>query len=317
LVPGSHDELSVGPELTAPQGFVTRFQLATNRAPETLNVYRLSSLRDVEFWSTTGCQGQRTQLSDMFSAALVLGSGQSECGKAWTRSEQVGFRPGDILLADAGEVQGATTPVDRVTEFFTIYWKREALDEFGGELGCTAPSHWTRTVLASGPLSAELAQLLGLLQSGASARSIEQAYRSVTAALLHRAGPSTESGATRPGLHPSVRRAAERVRASFADPLSLSDLASEMNLSKFYLARTFQRSLGVPPHRYRRLLRLQCARRLLERGFTVVDAALETGFVDAPHLSRAFCEWLGVSPAAWRSAWCAADPWSKPPRSSR
>ncbi|HEY5375670.1 MAG TPA: AraC family transcriptional regulator, partial [Polyangiaceae bacterium] len=236
----------------------------------------------------------------MFSAALVLGSGEGESGRAWTRSEQVGFHPGEILLADAGEVQLSTTPVDRDTEFFTIYWRREALERVAAELGFAATSRWTRTVLASGPLSAELAQLRGLLGSGAGAVSIERAYRSVTAALLHRAGPSTDSAVTRPVVHPCVRRAAERVRENIADSLSLSDLASEMNLSKFYLARSFQRSLGVPPHRYRRLLRLQCARRLLERGFTVIDAALETGFVDAPHLSRAFCEWLGVSPAAWR-----------------
>jgi AraC-like DNA-binding protein len=251
----------------------------------------------------------------MFSASLVLGSGKAECGQAWTRAEQLGFHPGDILLADAGEVQSWAVPVDRATEFFTIYWKREALERAGAELGLTATSHWTQTVLASGPLSAELARLRGLLASGASALSIEQAHRSLTAALLHCAGQSTESTMTRPGVHPSVRRAAERVRANIADPLSLADLASEMNLSKFYLARSFQRSLGVPPHRYRRLLRLQHARRLLERGFTVVDAALDTGFADAPHLSRAFCEWLGVSPAAWRSAWCTSDPWSKrPPR---
>jgi AraC-like DNA-binding protein len=276
-------------------------------------VYRLSSLKDVEFWSAACCQGQRTQLSDMFSVTLVLGSGQAECGQVWTRSEHVGFHPGDILLADAGEVQWSTVPADRVIEFFTIYWKREALERVAAELGLPATSHWARTVLTSGSLSAELAQLRRLLESGASALSIERAYRSVTAALLHRAGQSSGSAEARPGVHPSVRRAAERVRANIADPLSLDDLASEANLSKFYLARSFQRSLGVPPHRYRRLLRLQHARRLLERGFTVVDAALETGFADAPHLSRAFCEWLGVSPAAWRNAWCAGDPWGEQP----
>jgi AraC-like DNA-binding protein len=107
-------------------------------------------------------------------------------------------------------------------------------------------------------------------------------------------------------------RAAERVRASLAEPLSLSDLASEMRMSKYYLAHSFQHSLGVPPHRYRKLLRIQCARRLLERGLTVDDAALKTGFADSPHLSRAFSEWFGVSPSAWRNAWRACDPWNDP-----
>jgi AraC-like DNA-binding protein len=108
-----------------------------------------------------------------------------------------------------------------------------------------------------------------------------------------------------------VRRAVRRVRESFAESLSLDELASELQMSKCHLARCFERALGVPPHRYRRLLRLQAARRLLEAGFSVGEAASETGFADAPHLTRAFRDWLGVSPAAWGSAWRASDPWSE------
>jgi AraC-like DNA-binding protein len=245
----------------------------------------------------------------MFSASLVFGSNKGESGRVWRRAEEVSFRPGDILLADAGEVQRATTLPDRVTDFFTIYWKPEALRRVAAELGFPGSPHWTLTELAAGPVSAELARLADLLESGASAASIEQLHRLVTAALLHCAGQRSESATTRRGAHPRVRQAVERVRATLADALSLSDLAEEMNLSKYHFARSFQRSFGVPPHRFRKLLRLHCARRLLERGSTVADAAHQTGFADAPHLSRNFCEWLGVTPAVWRSAWCLAEPW--------
>ena len=309
LVPGSHDGQSLRPELQAPQGLVTRFELATNRPGETLRVYRLSSLRDVELWSNTGCQGRRTQLSDMFSASLVLGTKEAESGRVWRRAEEVSFQPGDVLLADAGEVQRATAHPDRVTDFFTIYWNPDALSRVAAELGFPASPHWMLTELAAGPISVELARLRSLLESGASAAAIEELHHSVTVSLLRCAGRRTEAATTRPGGHPRVRRAVERVRASLSDALLLSDLADEMNLSKYHLARSFQRSFGVPPHRFRKLLRLQRARRLLERGFTVADAAHETGFADAPHLSRTFCEWLGVTPAAWRSAWCLAEPW--------
>jgi AraC-like DNA-binding protein len=42
----------------------------------------------------------------------------------------------------------------------------------------------------------------------------------------------------------------------------------------------------------------------------VAEVADGTGFADAPHLTRAFREWLGVSPAAWGNAWRASDPWT-------
>ncbi|HEY1535802.1 MAG TPA: AraC family transcriptional regulator, partial [Polyangiaceae bacterium] len=308
LVPRSHEQ-SVRPELQAPQGFVTRFTLATKRAPETLTVYRLSSLRGVEFWSLVGGQRERTQISDMLSASLVLGSSKEECGRVWKRGQERGFHPGDILLADAGEVQRTTVTGDCHNEFFTIYWQCDALERVAAELGFTGTRDWAVTQLAAGTISAELARLHSSLESG-DALSAEQAYRSATAALLGGARQGAESAARPSRAHPCVDRAAERARESLAEPLSLSELASEMHMSKYYLAHSFQHSLGVPPHRYRKLLRVQCARRLLERGHAVADAALETGFADSPHLSRVFSEWLGVSPAAWRNAWRASDPWN-------
>jgi transcriptional regulator GlxA family with amidase domain len=165
--------------------------------------------------------------------------------------------------------------------------------------------------VSAGPLSADFAALQVLLEEAADADAISRAYRTVVAGLWLSAEHSAASAPRRGPSHPGVRRAAKRVRADFAESLSLEDLASELSMSKCHLARCFERALGVPPHRYRRLLRLQAARRLLEGGLSVAEAASKTGFADAPHLTRAFREWLGVSPAAWGSAWRASDPWSK------
>jgi AraC-like DNA-binding protein len=211
------------------------------------------------------------------------------------------------LLADPAEVQ-RITPLTRPAGFFKIFWQPSALERVAAEVGVAAPLHWQLTTLAAGPASSELLRLHQLLESGADARSVGEAYQSATLALLLAASQSAELAASRARCHPRARRAAERLRSSFAEALSIADLSSGVQLSKYHLVRCFQHSLGVPPHRYRKLLRLQRARRLLERGLSVVDAANETGFSDASHLTRAFREWLGISPAAWRSAWRASDP---------
>ena len=214
------------------------------------------------------------------------------------------------MLAEADEIQ-RIAPTDRPSALFTIYWHRTALERAGREIGLNGTLQWDVTQLHDGPLSADFAALRALLELAADHEAIARTYRAITASLLRRAGEGSGASAKRSSCHPGVRRAVKRVRASFAESLSLGDLASELQMSKCHLARCFERSLGVPPHRYRRLLRLHAARRLLERGFSVGDAASETGFADAPHLTRAFREWLGVSPAAWGSAWRASDPWDK------
>lgn len=275
-----------------------------------MSLYRVSTLADVEFWRVTGGERQRTQLSDLFSATIVLGSGTKASGKVWVRGAEQTFRPGDLLLAEADEIQRITPSVGPIA-LFTIFWPQGALERAAHEIGLVGLPQWAASQLPPSPLSSELAALHAMFESGADVAEIEHAYWSVTRALLRCASQSAVPSARRTPCHPGVRRAVKRVRSSFAESLSLDDLASELQMSKCHLARCFERSLGVPPHRYRRLLRLQAARRFLEAGHSVGDAANETGFADAPHLTRAFREWLGVSPAAWGSAWRASDPWSE------
>jgi len=224
------------------------------------------------------------------------------------RGTDDGFRSGEILLAEIDEVQRITR-TDPARPLFTIFWRRSALERAAREFGLGTPQ-WLVTRLPVGALSGDFARLHALLESAAEPEAILQAYQTVTVALLRIASQGTEPAVRRHPCHPGVRRAAKRVKASFAESLSLDALASELRMSKCHLARCFERSLGVPPHRYRRLLRLQAARRLLENGLSVGEAASETGFADAPHLTRAFRDWLGVSPAAWGSAWRGSDPWS-------
>jgi AraC-like DNA-binding protein len=309
LVTGSYLTERVRPKFEAPQGFVTSFGLGGNRVPDSITVHRLSSLTDVEFWLVSGCERQRTQLSDMFSASLVLGSAEQECGRVWTRGRDEAFRSGDILLAEADEIQ-RITPTDRPNALFTVFWQRSALERAARECGLGGTPQWAVTRLNGDRLAAAFAALQALLDAASDPEAILQAYQAITEAVLHAANPSNAPALRRSPCHPGVRRAAKRVRASFAESLSLEDLASELRMSKCHLARCFERSLGVPPHRYRRLLRLQSAKRLLEAGLSVGEAANATGFADAPHLTRAFRDWLGVSPAAWGSAWRASDPWS-------
>jgi AraC-like DNA-binding protein len=277
--------------------------------PDSLAVHRLSSLTDVEFWSTAGCERPRTRLSEMFSASLVLGPCDAECGRVWIRGTEQPFRSGDILLVEADEIQ-RITPSDRPSALFTIFWQRSALERAARESGLAGPLQWAVAQLSASSLSADFARLHMLLEAAGDSEAILQAYRATTESLL-RAANCGAATVKRGVPHPGVRRAARRVRSSFAESLSLDDLAAELQMSKCHLARCFERALGVPPHRYRRLLRLQAARRLLEAGLSVGEAASETGFADAPHLTRAFRDWLGVSPAAWGSAWRASDPWSK------
>ncbi|HKO51221.1 MAG TPA: hypothetical protein VJV79_26110, partial [Polyangiaceae bacterium] len=143
--------------------------------PDLLTVQRVSNLCDVEFWTVAGCSRERTQLSDMFSASLVLGTRNEECGRMWMRGQDEPFRSGDILLAEPDEIQ-RIMPADRPSTLFTIYWQRSALEQASRESGLGGMPQWATTRLSAGPLSDDFAALRALLEAASEPEAIVRGY---------------------------------------------------------------------------------------------------------------------------------------------
>jgi AraC family transcriptional regulator len=65
--------------------------------------------------------------------------------------------------------------------------------------------------------------------------------------------------------------------------------------------RAFRAFHGVPVGTYARRLRLDwVARRLAETDEPIASLAIEAGFADQPHLTRAFRAFSGLTPARYR-----------------
>ncbi|WP_316154948.1 AraC family transcriptional regulator [Cupriavidus sp. BIC8F] len=66
--------------------------------------------------------------------------------------------------------------------------------------------------------------------------------------------------------------------------------------------RVYQRETGNSPERANELIRLEAARRLLEKGpDPIKQIAHNTGFWDDERMCRAFVKALGVSPPDYRN----------------
>jgi AraC-like DNA-binding protein len=84
-----------------------------------------------------------------------------------------------------------------------------------------------------------------------------------------------------------------------AGPVSSATLERLTGLSRFALARHFRRCFGTSPHRYAVMRRLERARRLLDAGTPLAQAAAASGFADQSHMTRQFKQAYGLSPGAW------------------
>ena len=98
-----------------------------------------------------------------------------------------------------------------------------------------------------------------------------------------------------------LARVTEFVAASLHREITLAILAEAAMLSPSHFARSFQRTTGLPPHRFVTILRLQrAAERLKDLRLTVEDVAAEIGVTNLSHFRRLFRAQYGVPPSAAR-----------------
>lgn len=97
----------------------------------------------------------------------------------------------------------------------------------------------------------------------------------------------------------ALNRATDYVKRHFAEPIPLQTLAALAGLSPWRFSIVFRRHMGVPPHRYISLCRIERARELLRQGMSAAAVADACGFYDQSHFSRHFKHHCGMTPGQY------------------
>jgi AraC-like DNA-binding protein len=84
------------------------------------------------------------------------------------------------------------------------------------------------------------------------------------------------------------------------EPVRLGEWATAMGLSAESVSRGFRRVYGISPRRYRLEARVRRALCLLGGAPGLATLALDCGFADQAHLTRAVSRLTGRSPGRWR-----------------
>ncbi|GAB1584169.1 helix-turn-helix domain-containing protein [Phyllobacterium phragmitis] len=106
----------------------------------------------------------------------------------------------------------------------------------------------------------------------------------------------------RGGLAPwQERRTKEMLLASIDGKIGLDELAKGCGLSRSHFARAFKTTTGMSPLRWLHVQRINRAKDLLLNSALPVDQiALQCGFADQSHFTRAFLKAVNATPGAWR-----------------
>jgi AraC family transcriptional regulator len=102
-------------------------------------------------------------------------------------------------------------------------------------------------------------------------------------------------------MPPWVRNARELLHDQCTGPLQITEIAQQLGVHPVYFARAFRRAFRCTPGEYLMRCRLRAAMALLRDTKQPLSAiALEAGFFDQSHLTRAFRTHFGRAPHAYR-----------------
>ncbi len=79
----------------------------------------------------------------------------------------------------------------------------------------------------------------------------------------------------------------------------IAEIAKAHGSSREGFSRNFRRTVGMPPHAFRLMKRLNVARQQFRSGHALAEVAAELGFSDQSHLGRHFRRVFGITPGGF------------------
>lgn len=226
---------------------------------------------------------------------------ESRQGAQWLRAE---YGPGRMGVTAPGTPTRLRWRGHEHTLTTHVFLPTSLLDRTAVDLYGRAADHvrWPDALVVDDPV---LTAVVGGLGEAALAGA-DQLYAETAAAYLaahlltrHSAVPTRYA---RSGEDIRVRRATSFVNDNCHLPLTLHEIAAVANLSPFHFLRVFKMATGQTPHRFLNTVRVNRARRYLERGdLSITEIAHLCGFTTPSRLATAFRRETGLSPSAYRN----------------
>ncbi len=94
-----------------------------------------------------------------------------------------------------------------------------------------------------------------------------------------------------------IKKAISYIHDHFTEDISLDEIASFVNISKYHLTREFKKITGDTIFSYINILRCTAASAHLAHGMSISEAARECGFDTAAYFSRIFKKVMGIPPS--------------------
>jgi AraC-like DNA-binding protein len=231
---------------------------------------------------------------------VVQGADQFYCnGKTQTAISN------ELVCINPGEVHTGSTAYDHPLCYYSIYPGKRELQQIASLLEIILPTDFCfQQLLSSQPQLATKMRLLfeTILSVNPEAMQCEELFLDLMHPLLENIGSNANGHFKALTKDVRIQHLIDYIHTSFTEPLSLQHMAAHINVSPYHLIRLFKSATGLSPYEYLLSLRMEYAKQLLQKGYSVKHAAWKAGFYDTSHFNRLFRKVSGTNPKVFRSS---------------
>lgn len=214
------------------------------------------------------------------------------------KNKEYTIRPGQILLFNPNDSHGCSQCGSETLDYGGLNISRETMLSLAeGITGERNLPVFSENVIRNEELNASLHALHRMILEGSGEFEKEETFLLLLSLLIEQYGQAFSKTDTAHGKE--IERACAFMKENFAERITLEELCQCSGMSKSTLLRAFTKEKGVTPYRYLQSVRIGEAKKLLERGVSPADAALQAGFSDQSHFTNFFNMFTGLSPAAY------------------
>ena len=210
------------------------------------------------------------------------------------RSGEYFLKDGSVMLLEPGEMH-RNCVVHKPADFKVVLISPNIFAELTKELGIPAAVHFSTAQIDSPNMFATIWQLCAAVEAGATALA-QQEFLARAVSHLASHAERRRSLATDIREPLAVAKARAYLEDHYREPVTLDKLTEVAGVNRFHLVRAFTRTVGMPPHTWQILLRIERSRALLAEGMPPTIAATYVGFYDQAHFTRHFKRIMRITP---------------------
>lgn len=203
--------------------------------------------------------------------------------------------PGDVIISRPGDVHVCFANADCFHEHFCLWLTAE---EASPLLSVFAEGrHCLRADVGDGALARLFPLLEEAIAEGGSSLAATSVLLQILCALEAK---ETAIPAEKPHLPPEMQRILDHFNAYFTEIENVGDVLDTLHISYATLNRWFRKYIRLSPREFLEAKKLSHAKQLLQKGASVTEACLQSGFSDCSYFIAVFKKRFGETPGAMR-----------------